>query len=140
MAENPPVLPKTLSRTPMSLTSKRLLGYLVYCAIGGISGFLCFVIPLSIMAVRGDPTGSGSGYFIAGLLFFFGPVAAGPATLISGLAALPIIDRALKATPRSGSDYARFLIAIVVSALIGIALTWLVGWLLGMLLQAQSDV
>jgi hypothetical protein len=82
MAENAPVLPKTLSPIGMSLTSKRLLGYLVYCAIGGILGFFCFVIPLSMMALRGDPTGSGSGYFIAGLLFF-GPVAAGPAMLIS---------------------------------------------------------
>ena len=112
-----------------SLIGKRLLAFVIFDSVGGVLGFLCFIVPLSVMAIRGDPTGSGSGYFIFGLLLI-GPVLAAPGLLISGLVALPIIDPALRATTLSRSDYVRFLVAIAVSALLGIVITWLLAWLL----------
>ena len=95
---------QTTEKQTISLTGKRVLAFLAFGVIGGIVGFLCLVIPLSIMAIKGDPTGSGSGYFIFGLLVIVGPLAAAPATLISGLVGLPIVDGALQATDRSRSD------------------------------------
>jgi hypothetical protein len=121
----------------MSLMSKRVLAFFVFGGIGGVLGFLCLLIPLSIWAIQGDPTGSGSGYFIA-FLIFFGPVGAAPGILISGLVALLIIDRPLKATTRSRSDYVRFLVAIIASALLGIGMTWLTAWLVGITLDKIS--
>src|SRR5689334_6115265 len=116
--------PQRNEKPTTSLTSKRVFAFLVFGGIGVVLGFLCLLIRLSIWAIRGDPTGSGSGYFIAGLLFF-GPVMAAPGVLVSGIVALLIIDRRLKATTRSCSDYVQLLVAIVASALLGIAMTWL---------------
>src|SRR5688500_17159839 len=120
--------PQSNDKPTMSLTGKRVNAFLVFSGIGGMLGFLCLLIPLSIWAIQADPTGSGSGYVIA-LLIFFGPVAAIPGLLVSGLVALLIIDRPLKATTRSRSDYVRILVAIVASAVLGIGMTWLTAWL-----------
>ena len=129
--------PQSNEKPTTSLTSKRVLAFLGFGGIGGVLGFLCLLIPLSIWAIRGDPTGSGSGYFIAGLLFF-GPIMAAPGVLVSGILALLIIDRLLKATTRSRSDYVRWLVAVVASALLGIALTWLTAWLASIALNKIS--
>jgi hypothetical protein len=121
----------------MSLAGKRLLTFLVFAGIGGILGFLGVLIPLSIWAIHSDPTGSGSGYFIFGLLMI-GPIAAAPGLLMGGLVALLIVDRALQATTRSRADYVRFLIAIVVSAVLGIGLTWFSIWQIGIALEKMA--
>jgi hypothetical protein len=67
-----------------------------------------------------------------------GPIAAAPGLLMSGLVALLIVDRALQATTRSRADYVRFLIAIVVSAVLGIGLTWFSIWQIGIALEKMA--
>jgi hypothetical protein len=96
-------------------------------------GCFFFLVPLSIWAIRSDPTGSGSGYFIAGLMFI-SPLAVAPGAFIAGLLVLPIINRALTATTISRSDYAAFLFAIVLSAFIGIVGTYIVAFITGIYL------
>jgi hypothetical protein len=118
----------------MSLAGKRLLSFFAFAGFSSIVGFIFFLVPLSIWALRSDPTGSGSGYFIAGLLFF-SPIVVVPGAIIAGLLVLPLINRALKATTLSLSDYATFLFAIVLSAFIGIVATYAFAWIGALLLQ-----
>lgn len=111
----------------LSLTGKRILAFAAYALLDYILAIVFFLIPLSVWAVYSDPSGSGSGYFIAGLIFV-APVVAAPGAIISGFLALWIIDRALKATNRSSSEYVTYLVAIVVCAFISIVTTYGVAW------------
>ena len=116
------------------LTDKRIFWFSAFALLSYIPGMVCLVVPFSIWAVYADPSGSGSGYFIA-LLLFVAPIVAAPGAVISGLLALRMIDRALKATTRSRSDYVAFLIAAVLSALIGIVVTYAAAWIGALILQ-----
>jgi hypothetical protein len=116
------------------LTDKRIFGFSGFALLSYIIGMACFVVPLSIWAVYADPSGSGSGYFIA-LLIIVAPVVAAPGAVISGLLSLRIIDRALKAASRSRSDYVAFLFAAVLSAFLGIVVTYATAWIGALILQ-----
>lgn len=113
----------------MSLTGKRVLSFVIFAVFSITVGCIFFLVSLSIWAVSEDPSGSGSGFFIA-LLIVVVPYVVIPGAIISGLMVLPIINHALKATTRSCLDYAAFLAAIGLSAFVSIVMTYISAWIL----------
>jgi uncharacterized membrane protein YraQ (UPF0718 family) len=117
------------------LTDKRVFGFSGFALLSYIAGIVWLVIPLSVWAVRADPSGSGSGYFIA-LLIVVAPIVATPGAVISGVLALWITDRALNAASRSRADYVAFLIAAVLSIILGIVVTYATAWAGALILRS----
>ncbi len=100
-----------------SLAGKRLNSFIIFASLGAVLGYLGLLCPLSVWAVYSDKTGSGSGYFIFGLLMF-GWIPAGPAGIVSGLLSLPKLHPVLKT---------------IISVVVGISLSWLFGWIMSTL-------
>ena len=117
---NPPENENTSAKgmQQTSLAGKRLNSFIIFASVGAVLGYLGLLCPLSVWAVYSDKTGSGSGYFIFGLLMF-GWIPAVPAGVVAGLLSRPNLHPILKAT---------------ISAVVGIALTWLFGWIMSTVL------
>src|SRR5215510_740785 len=111
----------------MSLIGKRFVGFLAFFGFSFTVGCIFFLVPLSIRVTHkfGDYS-----LIPMAILTFIAPISAIPGSIITGLLVLPIIDRALKATVRSRSDYVRFLVSIVFSAVVAIGLTYLTAWII----------
>ena len=98
-----------------SLAGYRIANFLIFFSVAAVVGYLSLLVPLSAWAVYSDKTGSGSGYFIFGLLFL-AVVPATPAGIVAGLLSLPKFHPVLK---------------VIMSVVVGIALSWLFGWIMG---------
>jgi hypothetical protein len=97
-----------------SLAGYRIASFLIFFSVATVVGYLSLLCPLSAWAVYSDKTGSGSGYFIFGLLFL-AFIPATPAGIVAGILSLPKLHPVLKT---------------IISVVVGIALSWLFGWIM----------
>jgi len=116
---NPPENENTSAKgmQQTSLAGNRIASFIIFSSVGAVLGYLSLLCPLSAWAVYSDKTGSGSGYFIFGLLFF-GFIPAAPAGIVAGLLSLPKLHPVLKT---------------IISVVVGISLSWLFGWIMSTL-------
>ena len=112
LPQNESTSAKGMLRTSFAI--KKLNSFVIFGGIGAVLGYLGLLCPLSVWAVYSDKTGSGSGYFIFGLLMF-GWIPAVPAGIVAGVLPFPNLHPIFKA---------------VISAVVGIALTWFFGWIM----------